>query len=99
MLSPKRVKFRRVHRGRKRGLSRGQQHVEFGDYGLKALEAGWLPNRQIEAARIAITRKIKRGGKVWINVYPDKPVTQKPLETRMGSGKGSPERHVAVIEP
>src|SRR5918912_2986464 len=99
MLSPKRVKFRRVHRGRKRGLSRGHQRVEFGDYGLKAFEAGWLTNRQIEAARIAMTRKIKRGAKVWINVFPDKPVTQKPLETRMGSGKGSPERWVAVIKP
>ena len=91
MLSPKRVKFRRVHRGRKPGMSRGQQRVEFGEYGLKALEAGWLTNRQIEAARIAMTRKIKRGGKVWINVYPDKPFTKKPAETRMGSGKGSPE--------
>ena len=91
MLSPKRVKFRRQHRGRRAGLSRGQQRVEFGDYGLKALEPGWLTNRQIEAARIAMTRKIKRGGKVWINIFPDKPVTQKPAETRMGSGKGSPE--------
>ena len=99
MLSPKRVKFRRVHRGRKRGLSRGQQRVEFGEYGLKSLEAGWLTNRQIEAARIAMTRKIKRGGKVWINVYPDKPVTKKPAETRMGSGKGSPEGWVAVVKP
>ena len=99
MLSPKRVKFRRQHRGRKPGLSRGQQRVEFGEYGLKALEAGWLTNRQIEAARIAMTRKIKRGGKVWINVYPDKPVTKKPAETRMGSGKGSPEGWVAVVKP
>ena len=99
MLAPKRVKFRRVHRGRKPGLSRGQQKVEFGEYGLKALEAGWLTNRQIEAARIAMTRKIKRGGKVWINVYPDKPYTKKPAETRMGSGKGSPEGWVAVVKP
>jgi large subunit ribosomal protein L16 len=99
MLSPKRVKFRRQHRGRKPGLSRGQQHVAFGEYGLKALEAGWLTNRQIEAARIAMTRKIKRGGKVWINVYPDKPYTKKPAETRMGSGKGSPEGWVAVVKP
>jgi large subunit ribosomal protein L16 len=99
MLSPKRVKFRRQHRGRRHGLSRGQQQVEFGEYGLKALEQGWLTNRQIEAARIAMTRKIKRGGKVWINIFPDKPVTQKPLETRMGSGKGSPERYVAVVKP
>jgi large subunit ribosomal protein L16 len=90
MLSPKRVKFRKQHRGRRRGYSRGQQTVAFGDYGLKALEPGWLTNRQIEAARIAMTRKIKRGGKVWINVYPDKPFTKKPAETRMGSGKGNP---------
>ena len=98
MLSPKRVKFRKQHRGRRAGLSRGQQRVEFGEYGLKSLEAGWLTNRQIEAARIAMTRKIKRGGKVWINVFPDKPVTQKPAETRMGSGKGSPEHWVAVVK-
>src|SRR3712207_4669402 len=99
MLSPKRVKFRRVHRGRKPGLSRGQTELQFGTYGLKSLEAGWLTNRQIEAARIAMTRKIKRGGKVWINVYPDKPYTKKPAETRMGSGKGSPEGWVAVVKP
>ena len=99
MLSPKRVKFRRQHRGRKPGLSRGQTKVQFGEYGIKALEAGWLTNRQIEAARIAMTRKIKRGGKVWINVFPDKPVTQKPAETRMGSGKGNPEHWVAVVKP
>ena len=99
MLSPKRVKFRRQHRGRRHGLSRGQQHVEFGEYGLKALEQGWLTNRQIEAARVAMTRKIKRGGKVWINIFPDKPVTKKPAETRMGSGKGSPESWVAVVRP
>ena len=99
MLSPKRVKFRRQHRGRKGGLSRAQQIVEFGEYGLKSLEAGWLTNRQIEAARIAMTRKIKRGGKVWINVYPDKPYTKKAAETRMGSGKGSPEGWVAVVKP
>ncbi len=99
MLSPKRVKHRKVHRGRRRGLSRGQTGVQFGEYGIKALEAGWLTNRQIEAARIAMTRKIKRGGKVWINVYPDKPYTKKPAETRMGSGKGSPEGWVAVVKP
>jgi large subunit ribosomal protein L16 len=99
MLSPKRVKFRKQHRGRRAGLSRGQNRVQFGDYGIKSLEAGWLTNRQIEAARIAMTRKIKRGGKVWINVYPDKPFTKKPAETRMGSGKGSPEGWVAVIKP
>ena len=78
---------------------KGQTRVQFGDYGLKALEAGWVTNRQIEAARIAMTRKIKRGGKVWINVFPDKPVTKKPAETRMGSGKGSPEHWVAVVKP
>src|ERR1700754_3240752 len=99
MLSPKRVKHRKVHRGRRRGLSRGQTRVQFGEYGLKALDSGWITNRQIEAARIAMTRKIKRGGKVWINVFPDKSVTSKPAETRMGSGKGSPEHWVAVIKP
>ena len=99
MLSPKRVKHRKQHRGRRAGLSRGQTRVQFGEYGIKTLEAGWLTNRQIEAARIAMTRKIKRGGKVWINVYPDKPVTKKPAETRMGSGKGSPEGWVAVVKP
>ena len=99
MLSPKRVKHRKQHRGRKPGLSRGQTKVQFGEYGLKSLDAGWLTNRQIEAARIAMTRKIKRGGKVWINVYPDKPYTKKPAETRMGSGKGSPEGWVAVVKP
>ena len=99
MLSPKRVKHRKQHRGRRAGLSRGQTQVQFGEYGIKSLEAGWLTNRQIEAARIAMTRKIKRGGKVWINVYPDKPVTKKPAETRMGSGKGSPEWWVANVKP
>ena len=99
MLSPKRVKHRKVHRGRRRGLSRGQTRVQFGEYGLKALDSGWITNRQIEAARIAMTRKIKRGGKVWINIFPDKAVTAKPAETRMGSGKGSPEHWVAVVKP
>ena len=99
MLSPKRVKHRKQHRGRRAGLSRGQVKVQFGEYGLKSMDAGWLTNRQIEAARIAMTRKIKRGGKVWINVYPDKPYTKKPAETRMGSGKGSPEGWVAVVKP
>ena len=99
MLAPKRVKHRKVHRGRRHGLSRGQTKVQFGEYGLKALDAGWLTNRQIEAARIAMTRKIKRGGKVWINVFPDKSFTKKPAETRMGSGKGSPEGWVCVIKP
>jgi large subunit ribosomal protein L16 len=99
MLLPKKVKYRKVHRGRMRGASKGQTTVQFGDYGIKALEPGWVTNRQIEAARIAMTRKIKRGGKVWINVFPDKSVTKKPAETRMGSGKGSPEGWVAVIKP
>jgi large subunit ribosomal protein L16 len=99
MLLPKKVKHRKVQRGRRRGLSKGQTQVQFGEFGLKSLEAGWLTNRQIEAARIAMTRKIKRGGKVWINIFPDKPVTQKPAETRMGSGKGSPEHWVAVVKP
>src|SRR2546427_4337232 len=96
---PKRVKHRKVHRGRMRGNSKGGHQVTFGEYGLKALDRGWITNRQIEAARVAMTRKIKRGGKVWINVFPDKPVTQKPAETRMGSGKGSPEHWVAVVKP
>jgi large subunit ribosomal protein L16 len=99
MLLPKKTKFRKIQRGRRRGNSTGQTSVQFGDYGLKSLERGWITNRQIEAARIAMTRKIKRGGKVWINVFPDKSVTQKPAETRMGSGKGSPEHWVAVIKP
>ena len=99
MLLPKKSKYRKVHRGRRRGMSKGQNTVQFGDFGLKATEQAWITNRQIEAARIAMTRKIKRGGKVWINVFPDKPVTQKPAETRMGKGKGSPEHWVAVIKP
>jgi large subunit ribosomal protein L16 len=99
MLLPKKTKYRKYQRGRRSGISKGQTSVQSGDFGLKALEAGWLTNRQIEAARIAMTRKIKRGGKVWINIFPDKPVTQKPAETRMGSGKGSPEHWVAVVKP
>ena len=99
MLLPKKTKYRKMHRGRRRGESRGQTAVNFGEYGIKALEDGWITNRQIEAARIAMTRKIKRGGKVWINVFPDKPYTKKPAETRMGKGKGSPEGWVAVIKP
>src|ERR671923_2746714 len=99
MLLPKKTKFRKVQRGRMRGSAKGQTVVQFGDYGIKALEPGWVTNRQIEAARIAMTRKIKRGGKVWINVFPDKSVTKKPAETRMGSGKGSPESWVAVVKP
>jgi large subunit ribosomal protein L16 len=99
MLMPKKTKFRKMHRGRRTGLSTGQTSVQRGEFGIKALEAGWLTNRQIEAARIAMTRKIKRGGKVWINVFPDKSYTKKPAETRMGSGKGSPEGWVAVVKP
>ena len=99
MLLPKRTKYRKHHRGRRRGLSKGNVKVNFGQYGLKTLEAGWITNRQIEAARIAMTRKIKRGGKVWINVFPHKPYTKKPAETRMGKGKGSPEGWVAVVKP
>ena len=99
MLLPKKTKYRKYQRGRRRGLSKGQTTVQAGDYGLKALEPGWITSRQIEAARIAMTRKIRRGGKVWVNVFPDKPVTQKPAETRMGSGKGAPEHWVAVVKP
>ena len=99
MLLPKKTKFRKQQRGRRRGMTKGQDTVQFGDYGLKATGTAWVTNREIEAARIAMTRKIKRGGKVWINVFPDKPVTQKPAETRMGSGKGAPEHWVAVIKP
>jgi len=99
MLMPKRVKHRKQHRGRMAGKSRGGTSVQFGEYGLKTLDAAWITNRQIEAARVAMTRKIKRGGKVWINIFPDKPVTKKPAETRMGSGKGNPEEWVAVVKP
>jgi large subunit ribosomal protein L16 len=99
MLLPKKTKFRKYHRGRRDGLAKGQTTVQFGEYGIKALEDGWVTNRQIVAARIAMTRKIKRGGKVWINVFPDKSITKKPAETRMGSGKGSPEAWVAVVKP
>jgi large subunit ribosomal protein L16 len=99
VLLPKKTKFRKYQRGRRSGYSKGQTDVQFGDFGLKSLDAGWITNRQIEAARVAMTRKIKRGGKVWINVFPDKPFTKKPAETRMGSGKGSPEGWVAVVKP
>jgi large subunit ribosomal protein L16 len=99
MLSPKKVRHRKMFKGRMRGVAKRGAELSFGDYGLKALSCGWLTSRQIEAARIAMTRHIKRGGKVWINVFPDKPVTQKPAETRMGSGKGNPERWVAVVKP
>ena len=99
MLQPKRVKHRKQHRGRMPGNAKGGTRVEFGEYGLKALDRGWITNRQIEAARIAMTRKIRRGGKVWINIFPDKSYTKKPAETRMGKGKGSPEGWVAVVKP
>ena len=99
MLAPKKVKHRKVHRGHRRGKAKGGTEINFGDYGLVAMEPAWITNRQIEAARVAITRHIRRGGKVWINIFPDKPVTQKPAETRMGSGKGNPEHWVAVVKP
>ena len=99
MLMPRKVRHRKTQRGRMTGLAKGGTKVTFGDYGIQALEPGWITNRQIEAARIAMTRYIKRGGKVWINIFPDKPITQKPAETRMGSGKGNPERWVAVVKP
>src|SRR6476659_1947016 len=99
MLMPRKVKHRKTQRGRRKGPSKGGTEVVFGDYGIQALEPGWITARQIEAARIAMTRHIKRGGKVWINIFPDKPVTEKPAETRMGSGKGNPERWVAVVRP
>ncbi len=99
MLMPKRVKFRKQQRGRMRGKAQRGNTVAFGQYGLKALESHWITSRQIEAARIAMTRYIKRGGKVWIRIFPDKPVTKKPAETRMGKGKGAPEYWVAVIKP
>jgi len=99
MLMPKKVKFRKQQRGRMRGKAWRGHSVTFGDYGLKALEAGWITDRQIEAARIAITRFIKRSGRVWIRIFPDKPVTKKPQETRMGKGKGNPEGWVAVVKP
>ena len=99
MLMPKRTKYRRLQRGRMRGNAKGGTRVAFGDYGLQSLEPAWITARQIEAARVAMTRHIKRGGKVWINIFPDKPVTEKPAETRMGSGKGTPEYWVAVVKP
>ena len=99
MLMPRKVAHRKHHRGRTKGQAKGATEVVFGDYGIQALEPGWITARQIEAARIAMTRHIKRGGKVWINIFPDKPVTEKPAETRMGSGKGNPERWVAVVRP
>jgi large subunit ribosomal protein L16 len=99
MLIPRRVKHRKQHHPKRRGQSKGGTQVSFGEYGIQALTPAYVTNRQIEAARIAMTRHIKRGGKVWINVFPDKPITQKPAETRMGSGKGNPESWVAVVKP
>ena len=99
MLMPKRTKYRKVQKGRMTGKAKGGSKVSFGEYGLQAQEPGWITARQIEAARIAMTRKIKRGGKVWITIFPDKPFTKKPAETRMGKGKGGPEGWVAVVKP
>jgi large subunit ribosomal protein L16 len=99
MLSPKRVKYRKKHKGRMRGTAQRGNRVSFGEFGLQAAEPAWISNRQIEAARIAMTRHIKRGGKVWIRIFPDKPITSKPAETRMGKGKGNPEGWVAVVKP
>lgn len=99
MLMPKKTKYRKQHRGRMTGAAKGGTTVNFGEYGIQALEPGWITARQIEAARIAMTRHVKRGGKVWISVFPDKPVTAKPAETRMGSGKGNVEHWVAVVKP
>ncbi len=99
MLMPKRVKYRKVQRGRRKGKANRGHRVSFGDFGLKALEPGWITSRQIEACRVAMTRRMKRDGKVWIRIFPDKPVSKKPLETRMGKGKGAPEFWVAVVKP
>jgi large subunit ribosomal protein L16 len=99
VLAPKRVKYRKQQRGRRSGIAKGGATLSFGEFGLKAMEAAWVTDRQIEAARRAITRYVKRGGKVWIRIYPDKPVTSKPAETRMGKGKGAPEGWVAVVKP
>ena len=99
MLMPKRVKYRKSQRGRRRGKAHRGSRIDFGDFGIKAMEAGWITSRQIEACRVAITRTMKRDGKVWIRIFPDKPVSKKPLETRMGKGKGAPEFWVAVVKP
>lgn len=99
MLMPKRVKFRKAHRGRRKGNAKRGSSVAFGDFGLKSLEPAWITSRQIEACRVALSRKMKRDGRVWIRIFPDKPVSKKPLETRMGKGKGAPEFWVAVIKP
>lgn len=99
MLAPKRVKFRKMQKGRRRGKAQAGNSLNFGDYGVKATTAGWVTSRQIEAARVAMTRFVKRGGKIWIRLFPDKPVTRKPAETRMGKGKGAPEEWVCVVKP
>ncbi len=99
MLTPKRIKYRKMHKGRRRGAATRGNKIDFGEYALQALEPAWITSRQIEAARVAITRRIKRGGKMWIRVFPDKPITKKPAETRMGKGKGPPEYWVAVVKP
>jgi len=99
MLMPKKVKHRKVQRGRRRGMAYAGSTVSFGQYGLQAMEAAWMTDRQIEAARVAMTRHVKRGGKVWIRIFPDKPISKKPAETRMGKGKGAPEQWVAVVKP
>jgi len=99
MLMPKKVKYRKQQRGRRRGVALRGSTISFGDYALQAMEVGWITARQIEAARVAMTRHVKRGGKIWIRIFPDKPVTKKPLETRMGKGKGNPEQWVAVVKP
>ena len=99
MLAPKRVKFRKMMKGRRRGKAQAGNTLNFGDFGVKAATAGWITSRQIEAARVAMTRFVKRGGKIWIRIFPDKPITKKPLETRMGKGKGNPEEWVAVVRP
>ena len=99
MLMPKRMKHRKVQRGRRQGYSKGGTNIDFGEYGMKAVADAWITSRQIEAARIALTRKVKRGGKIWIRIFPDKPITKKPAEVRMGKGKGAPEIWVAVVKP
>ena len=99
MLMPKKVKYRKQHRGRRRGMAYRGAELEFGDFGLKAMEVAWITDRQIEASRVAMTRSIKRGGRIWIRLFPDKPITKKPAETRMGKGKGAPEGWVAVVRP
>jgi len=99
MLEPKKTKYRKHHRGNRRGMAKGGDYVAFGSYGLKAAESGWITSRQIEACRISITRVVRKIGKMWIRIFPDKPITKKPAETRMGKGKGSPEYWVAVVKP